>query len=204
MAQKGRIYIAILLIVFSSCEKEGGSNPEPVVPDPGHPWVTHLIRSGQHQSDLSGFHSFASDSLSFRLVFDSSAVYQTTDPQNQMDWNKVLGFADCGSFHHENSLRLGWRYHPQKGVEIGAYIYVDQQRVMESLGVVLIGDTLDVCLRALGNQYLIDVLGNTYVHSRSCSGPVQGYNLYPYFGGDETAPHDIRVHLQVRTSEWEY
>ncbi|RDC63253.1 hypothetical protein AHMF7616_01854 [Adhaeribacter pallidiroseus] len=32
--------------------------------------------------------------------------------------------------------------------------------------------------------------------SRGCSGTSDKYKLFPYFGGDETAPHNIKIEIK--------
>jgi hypothetical protein len=39
------------------------------------------------------------------------------------------------------------------------------------------------------------VNGKTLFLPRHCSGTYRRYRLYPYFGGDEVAPHDITIKI---------
>jgi hypothetical protein len=46
------------------------------------------------------------------------------------------------------------------------------------------------------NKYMFLLNGNTVELPRHCSGKGEGYQLYPYFGGDEVAPHDITIKIK--------
>jgi hypothetical protein len=46
------------------------------------------------------------------------------------------------------------------------------------------------------NSYELRVNGVIKTVSRPCSGDYKRYKLYPYFGGDETAPHTIKIMIK--------
>ena len=46
------------------------------------------------------------------------------------------------------------------------------------------------------DKYIISVDGVTKETPRSCGLNYQKYYLHPYFGGDETAPHDITIKIK--------
>ena len=46
------------------------------------------------------------------------------------------------------------------------------------------------------DKYVISVNGVTKETPRSCGSNYKKYYLYPYFGGDETAPHDITIRIK--------
>ena len=159
-------------------------------------WLNYRIPKAEHYNSLKSFQLFEGDSLYFRFAFDSSAVYQTLDPANQADWNKLMGFSDCGTLHHSNSIRLVWRYAPQKAqIEIGEYRYSGGERFFTSIGATAIGDTNTAAIIAGENNYHIMLNDMQVQRSRKCSTRMSSYWLYPYFGGDETAPHDISIHI---------
>ena len=68
---------------------------------------------------------------------------------------------------------------------------------MESreLTTVAIGSETECSIRVAGAAYLFSVDGKllTAMPRQSTSERGVGYQLYPYFGGDETAPHPIRI-----------
>lgn len=131
----------------------------------------------------------------FEALFDESAVYATVDPANQEDINKLYGFSDCSSHHHTNSARFGWRWF-EGAVQIFAYIYADGERMWAYLGDARIGEPARYALYADGAEYVFEFGGETARMPRGCAGDGGvKYRLYPYFGGDETAPHDISIRI---------
>lgn len=200
------VAMAFLCGACAGCEKEKGALlTEPgtslgktdtlETKDPSPEWLDYRIAAGGHESDLRSLRLFEEDEMAFQFVFDSSAIYQTSDPANQKDWNKLMGFSDCGSFHQQNSIRLVWRY-LEENIEIGEYRYTDGVRQFSTLTAVLPGDTGQAYMGALENRYLIRVNEAEVERPRNCSSRTGSYWLYPYFGGDEVAPHDILI--QVR------
>lgn len=166
-----------------------GKKPEPQ-------WENYSIAKGEHYNGYLNLNPFPSDSLAFRFAFDSTAIYQTEILNNQKDWNKLMGFSDCGSLHHTNSVRLVWRYNPEAGIEIGEYFYRNEVRSYEQLATVQIGDTVSAIIAARPESYLLKVNEVQDVQSRPCNNKENRYQLFPYFGGDEVAPHDINVFIQ--------
>ncbi|WP_299821900.1 hypothetical protein [uncultured Pontibacter sp.] len=149
------------------------------------------IKKGQHSSN-SPHKSINTQLIRFEATFDSSAIYTSVKPENQADINKLYGVSDCGSHHHTNSARFGWRWYNGK-LEILAYTYVNKKRDFKLIRSVEIGQTYKYELRLEDKQYVFLVDGVKTVMPRNCSGAGNGYQLYPYFGGDEVAPHDIKI-----------
>jgi len=128
----------------------------------------------------------------FDITFDKSAAYTTRNPQNQGDINKLFGFSDCGSQHQVNSARFGWRWY-KNNLEIHAYTYQNKVRSAVYIGNVVIGKASRFELRVDKASYVFILDGKRVILPRACSGIPAGYLLYPYFGGDEPAPHDIHI-----------
>ncbi|MBA2403377.1 MAG: hypothetical protein H0V66_01290 [Bdellovibrionales bacterium] len=129
------------------------------------------------------------------VVFDSSAIYSTNNPDNQGDINKLFGFADCNSHHHTNSARFGWRWFNGQ-LEIHAYNYVKKVRQYQLLEVIQLNRPYAMSISATNDKYTFRIDDRQYNMPRGCSAAVTfKYLLYPYFGGDEKAPHDIVIEL---------
>lgn len=157
-------------------------------------YVTYIIRKGQHSS-TSTFKSLRTNSVMFEAIFDNSAIYTSIDPNNQLDINKLYGMADCGSTHHTNSARFGWRWYDQS-LQILAYVYANGVRYSKLMTTVDLNKAYKYELLLSGNQYIFTVNGVTVSMPRGCSSTGTGYQLYPYFGGDEVAPHDITIKIR--------
>lgn len=153
------------------------------------------IKEGSHYADINSYHKRAVDHLRFSVVFDSTAVYTTTDPVNQGDINKLYGLADCGSEHHTNSARFGWRWYNGK-LEVHAYTYINMKRQSAYIGAVTLGEEAICEVRMENRKYIFSMNGKSVTMPRACKGTGEGYLLYPYFGGNEAAPHDVTIIIQ--------
>mgnify|MGYP001244883322 CR=1 FL=1 len=160
-----------------------------------HNFLTYLIKSGEHYSDREGIALLPHDSVAIKVIFDSSAVYQTKQAANQKDWNKLIGFSDCSTHHHTNSIRAVWRYNQERGIQLGAYWYKNGQRYGKELKTVQIFDTVNVVVTAKDSLYTVRVDDMLFTEARDCNSSAFRYWLFPYFGGDEAAPQDITIRL---------
>lgn len=161
-------------------------------------FVVYTIRKGNHGAEGTKFKEIRQAEISLEAIFDSSAIYQTRRAENQSDINKLFGFSDCGAFHHENSARFGWRWNG-RSIELHAYWYSDSTRYTAFLDTVSIENTINLALSVLPKNYRFQVNSKTFMYPRHCSsGIIEGYLLYPYFGGDEVAPHDIKIRIKER------
>lgn len=184
---KNAIPLFGLLLFFTACKIEIDS------PLAGDDQKVYVIKQGQHESNRT-IKSFKGDVLSFKASFDESAIYETKREENQADINKLMGFSDCNSHHHENSARFGWRWYNDQ-LEVHAYCYVNGDRKIEYVTTVELNEMNDYQIRIIDNKYVFTVNGASRVEinkNPNCSGDVN-YMLFPYFGGDEPAPHDISV-----------
>lgn len=155
----------------------------------------YVIEEGDHYS-TTAFTIPSGQEESFATIFDDSAVYETEDSANQGDINKLWGFSDCSSHHHTHSARFGWRWYDD-ALEIHAYTYVDGTRISELVDVVDIDVSSDYGIEIDGDEYVFTLDGVAVTMERGCTGSGGlRYQLYPYFGGDETAPHDVTIYIQ--------
>ncbi|WP_152425074.1 hypothetical protein [Nafulsella turpanensis] len=154
----------------------------------------YVILTGEHHATLS-FENVALDQLKFNALFDSTAIYSTIDPANQADINKLYGMADCNSYHHTNSARFGWRWHEEQ-LEIWAYTYVNGERNSAFVDTVSLGVFNEYEISFEDNNYRFRLNEKEVEMPRQCEATAEGYKLFPYFGGDETAPHDISIWIE--------
>lgn len=191
-------------LVFSSCQKElpefvktSSMTTSSTKAGTTAGFTEYLIRAGQQYADQSGFKQVKTTSMKFTVKFDSSAVYTTKDPSNQADINKLYGFSDNNAQHHEFSARFGWRWYNGK-LNLQAYIYNNSVRDNKEIGNIELNKEYSCAINVAGDHY--DFLLNGVVKAtmpRKSAGPeASGYQLYPYFGGDELAPHDIKIRIR--------
>lgn len=159
-------------------------------------YTIYTIPKGQHSSGNSTFKSRITSSMRFEVVFDKSAIYDIEGSGNQGDINKLYGMSDCGSHHQTNSARFGWRWF-EGNLEIWAYVYHGGTRAYKKISTIAIDTAQQYELLLDGNDYVFRVNGvGEVVLPRGCSGTGVGYQLYPYFGGNEVAPHDISIKIR--------
>jgi hypothetical protein len=197
--------VALILFVtvftFTSCQKELEDLPnEKTVSTPAAAsFVDYVIKSGQQYADKTEtlLKLVKVTSMKFTVKFDNSAVYSTIDPANQADINKLYGFSDNDGHHHQFSARFGWRWYNNK-LNLQAYIYNNGVRDYKDIGDIDLNKEYLCEIRVVGNQYqffLNSVLKVTM--PRNAVGTEgSGYQLFPYFGGDELAPHEIKIQIR--------
>ncbi|MBB6610308.1 hypothetical protein H7F15_04590 [Pontibacter sp. Tf4] len=190
--RKWQLCAVLSLLSFAACQTVAVA-PALDLPK-GAQTIVYTIKKGEHSS-ASPFVLRTASSLKFEATFDASAIYQTTDKANQGDINKLYGLADCRTEHHSNSARFGWRWYNNR-LEIHAYSYLNKTRQSELVGVVELNKAYIYEIVLQDNKYIFRLNNATIELPRHCTGPAEGYQLYPYFGGDEVAPHDITIAIR--------
>ncbi len=155
-----------------------------------------VIPEGKHEGNHK-VQMLQDTQLKFSAIFDSSAIYTALTEENQWDTHKLMGFADCNSHHHENSARFGWRW-VENHLEIMAYCYANGERIIEKVGNISLNTKNDFTIELQDDAYYF-ILNNetpvSIVRSRPCTKGAY-YMLFPYFGGNEVAPHDVTIRIK--------
>jgi hypothetical protein len=156
----------------------------------------YTIKPGKHYAQGLNASLFVNDQLNLEVFFDESAEYYLGN-SNQYDINKLFGFSDCKSHHHKNSARFGWRWNDQsKNLEILAYVYSHGKRSSQFIDIVPLNKRIQYSIKVVQNQYEFNLNNKKIIMPRGCSHKnALGYMLYPFFGGDEVAPHEIKIEL---------
>jgi hypothetical protein len=166
------------------------------LPPANHGFIKYTIRAGKHYSDQNDFRHINYAELKFIVRFDSSAIYQTISPENQEDINKLYGFSDNNEEHHLFSARIGWRW-SDGALRLFSYVYNNGTASFTELGTTTIGNEDTCSIKVNGSSYIFKVNNITKIIPRaSTTATAIGYQLYPYFGGDEAAPHDIYIRIK--------
>lgn len=186
-----------MLLILFSCNKEKTylrySHGIAVVPTQ---FTKYTIRQGQNYCDGNIFVPTIYSQLNFIAKFDSSAIYSNVSPENQLDINKLYGFSDNNSTHQQFSARFGWRW-SDNALRLFGYVYNDGIRNSKELGTVNIGSEISCSIKINTNSYIFSLNGKIDSLPRtSTTLKAIGYKLYPYFGGDETAPHNIYISIK--------
>jgi hypothetical protein len=184
--------VIVASLVLLGCEKDTLSE----MPLPSG-FETFTIQKGEHFSDQSIFKSVTILSgIFFSARFNTSAIYQTKDPANQEDINKLWGFSE-GEDHQLNSARIGWAY-CRDSLRLYGYTYAGGKRHSKEICTIDINRPVRCGIELSADGYRISVGDKTVVLPRERTTlSASGYQLYPYFGGDETAPHTISIDIQT-------
>ena len=172
----------IILLVCVSCKKIKNN------------YTTFTIKENKHRSTTS-YVTSKDTVFNWKIIFDSSAIYNSIDSINQYDVNKLIGWSDCSSRHTENSIRFGWRW-LNDNLEI---LWFKHENGEFSFDII---NTINLCHDHTYNliiyswQYKLCVDNNCVFVPRNCPNHYRRYMLYPYFGGDETDPHDIKIRIK--------
>jgi hypothetical protein len=187
----------VVAMLFASCRKLTDVVIDKVsTPANSSGFIKYTIRQGNQYCDQSGFAAVETSEMKFVVKFDSSAIYQTKFSENQYDINKLFGFSDNNADHHQFSARIGWRW-SDNALRLFGYVYNNGIMVSKEISPVKIGDEINCFIRVAGNSYIFQVNeGSATMPRLSTTDNAKGYQLYPYFGGDETAPHEINIWIK--------
>ncbi|MDB5247644.1 MAG: hypothetical protein JWQ40_2038 [Segetibacter sp.] len=201
---KKLIILSLIVLSLTSCEKKIDALINRIVTKKhtaeitSTEFVKYTIKQGEQFCDKSVHIPAAYDELSFIVKFDSSAIYQTLKSDNQQDINKLLGFSDNNKAHHEFSARFGWRW-SKNALRLFAYNYNNSVVSSKELGIVVIGAQNNCSIKVDNDKYIFTLNGKTQTMPRaSTTLKAEGYKLYPYFGGDEFAPHTIGIWIKEK------
>ena len=109
-----------------------------------------------------------------------------------------MGFSECNDQHQTNSARFGWRW-LDGALEIHTYVYNEGVRTSVMLGSVELGEEYTYSIELRRNDYVFKVDGMDAVvvpRTNRCNRGLY-YLLFPYFGGEEVAPHDMVIKIKM-------
>lgn len=165
--------------------------------DKDYAFKTYTIDQGEHFCNERTFKPVKVDHFRFQFRFDETCVYDLGNEVEQWDINKLYGFTDGTTDQHENSARFGWNWRDGQ-LRLFAYVYANGVRHEKELCAhALYNDVREAQIIVRPDQYIFVVCDETHAMPR---GPktrmAEGVLLYPYFGGTQPAPHDIRIFIK--------
>lgn len=159
------------------------------------PMRNYLIKKGKHRAcPITLGLYYNKKSISRKVIFDKSCAY-LLEGEDQEDINKLFGIGYFPS-HHQESARFGWRYNPTTDkIELLAYCYRNKERIIQSLAELSFGQEYNLKLEVNEGTYSFFIEeGLTGLvpknHNKKLAFP-----LGPYFGGNQTAPHNITIKI---------
>ncbi len=135
--------------------------------------------------------------LEYSVLFNDTCRYELPK-EDQEDINKLFGFS-LGFNHHQDSARFGWFYKNDK-IHLYSYIYDEGKRSYEFITNLDLNKKYSLTLIeyqgswefGVSREGAISVIKKIDKKKSFC----MGYRLWPYFGGNNPAPHDIEIYLQ--------
>jgi hypothetical protein len=132
---------------------------------------------------------------SYIVTFNETAIYDDTTIDKH-DVNKLFGFSN--GLHHKNSNRFGWNCLDGK-IHIYAYSYLNGDRIIDYICNIGINNQYKFIISNKNNNAIFTVIDSesniTQVIQKTSNNSFLRYNLWPYFGGNKTAPKDIFIEL---------
>lgn len=164
--------------------------------------MTFRIPSGKHRARPFRFGIWWNKIIyTWHVQFTESCRYDLGN-NDQLDTNKLCGIGFLPG-HHKESARFGWRYDTASGlIEVLAYCYIKGQRVIEHIAFCEIGKNYRLELFSLVRSYHLTccdlethkpiyVVDINHGHKKKLS-----YRLGVFFGGNQKAPHEIKIELK--------
>jgi len=195
---KASILLVAAAFLFASCSKmtEAILDKKSSAAPSGQ-FIKYSIQKGAQYCEGNIYKPVELTEMKFVVKFDSTAIYETQSAENQYDINKLYGFSDNNASHHEYSARFGWRW-SGKALRLFAYIYNKSAVTSKELTTVEIGSEINCSIKVTGTSYLFTVNDiTTQMPRMATTEKAKGYQLYPYFGGDEVAPHQINIWIKT-------
>jgi len=169
---------------------------------------TFKIKKGKHYSQGINFGFTLKKHISFRCKFGKSCLYQFNDV-DKYDINKLYGFSTT-IFHHKQSARVGWRCLDGENIQLLTYSYndgvrdIDDEKILGTVKpdeefLITIFDcesTYHYTFVKIGELGEVDNFVVNQYDKKKKDWFIFHYFLYPYFGGNKTAPHDMEIYIK--------
>lgn len=159
----------------------------------------HTIKKGNH---ISGNYMSVHNSrkLECEVIFTESCIYEIPN-DIEFDTNKLIGISDS-YIHLNHSVRIGWRYYKGQ-LEILSYVRKNKVIHLQHMCYVEINQPYFFSVEIKNDRYILicKKVGGVYKPvnvevSRTSDYNGIRYKLFPYFGGNNPAPHDITIKIK--------
>lgn len=159
--------------------------------------MTVRIKKGKHSYfHLPRFH-LGQPFIDCTVKFMLNCQYDFNYPaRNQI--NKLIGFSN--GYHKCNSVRVGWKYRDGH-IELFAYTYIKGKPLEHKRFCNVPLDTMfNLRMQWLSEETLMIEVNDKGIRKiEYISYPLRdkpGYYLFPFFGGQVPAPHDMDIVIQ--------
>lgn len=153
------------------------------------------IRRGEHYCRENVPEWIEGTQLNVTAYFNESNLYE--QPHQNADINKLMGFNEG---HPHDSARIGW-----KVINGQIYVYPYVHYKGKNLGaenpegfLMPLRTPLLFCIKVIPGSYVFNLNGHWVTLPRnSQEKKFSGWKLYPYFGGDLPAPHNMSFGIKT-------
>ena len=165
------------------------------------------IKKGSHYASMSIFEKIGAigwkiKNLSIRFIFREACWWSPARNTDDLDQNKLAGIG-FGTNHHNNSVRLTWvpDFDRPGMINVYGYTYDDkkegQKFTIAFIRAVRVLEPVNARIESRDGAYFITVQDVTVRMENNKTDPNLCFRLFPYFGGNNTAPHDMVIELAM-------
>ena len=163
----------------------------------------YLIKKDHHYPNKIHWGITFSNKMSYKIRFDESCLYDLHNVDNY-DINKLFGFSTSWN-HMRQSGRIGWRCLDGKTIQICTYTHNNGMRQIDDsdvLGNVLPGELFYCDIVAKKNKFVYTFRKATEkeetirTDTKNRNELFIHYLLHVYFGGNEGAPHEMKIFME--------
>ena len=174
-----------------------------------HMMKSYLIKQGNHYCNVSIFERIFSvgykmKRIFFKFKFHPECWWTPARNSDDNDLNKLYGLSFGLNSDHSDSVRLAWKpdFNVSGKIDIYGYIYdklADSQHLSQYITSVQTGEDCLANIASNGDKYEFRV--NTVNAEMANTHPDPGlcFRLFPYFGGNNTAPHDMTIEIEFQS-----
>ena len=163
------------------------------------------IKKGKHNPKGIHFGFTFKNSVSFDVCFNDNCIYDPFPLPDTEDINKLCGFSTT-IFHHIQSGRVGWRCVDNSGeIELVTYTYNSGERTISDQQVLAkvkpnVWFVVTIEDHETHYEYILEYLGKIITNNdeKKYDWLPFKYLLYPYFGGNNAAPHDMTLFVNTK------
>jgi len=165
------------------------------------------IKKGNHHCSMSLFEKIGAlgwkvRKIDLRFVFRKECWWAPARNTDDYDQNKLAGIG-FGTNHHKNSVRLTWVPDFEKPgmIRVSGYTYDERNTgpkfAISYIKSVHVGETVTARIESRDGAYFLTVQEVTVRMENQQPDPSLCFWLFPYFGGNNTAPHDMTIELEM-------
>lgn len=165
--------------------------------------MIYTIKQGRHNSNLININrlwiGYGVKTVDFSFQFLNNPCYSLGN-EDDMDINKLMGIS-FGK-HHSNSFRIGWRPVNNESISLHSYYYNNGIRKDSFLYIIHYNSGVDGSISIDREKEKIKI--HLFTKGNSINESIDfdftnasrwSYRLFPYFGGNTKATHDIHMAL---------